>query len=453
MPMGRNILILILGSLVVSGNAIRAADSLRWDVNRDRVDAAIETWTVPEMLQHVATATGWKIYLDPGITNRIPTRFTAKEPGEALQKLLGGFSYALVPETNARPRLLVFRNSREQATRAIQALTKALPKASTNRIGNELIVTLKPGENIEDLARKLGAKIVGRSDAQNTYRLRFDDEKAADTGRASLKDDPSVETIDSNFHVSRPESAQLLGTGGGPIGLTPKVSVDGKSQVVGMIDSAIQPKQGGFTDFIANGAALSPESASAVPTHGTSMAATLLRGLASLSEDKSSSVNIYPVDVFGEGETTSTYDIAVGLFKAAEGKARIFSMPLGGDGDSSFLHNTIKSIYDQGGVLIAAGGNSPTTTPTYPAAYPEVIAVGATARNGDIASYSNRGAFIDAWAPGDSLVSFNGQLFHVVGTSASTSYAASLAVHLAETKNLSGAALRAAVIQSLAGKK
>src|SRR5687767_3448710 len=97
-----------------------AADTLKWDAARDRVDAAIETWTIPQLLQRVATATGWEIYLDPEITNRIPTKFTGKEQGEALRRLLGDYSYALVPETNSGSKFFVFRNSRDQATRAIQ---------------------------------------------------------------------------------------------------------------------------------------------------------------------------------------------------------------------------------------------------------------------------------------------------------------------------------------------
>ena len=157
--------------------------------------------------------------------------------------------------------------------------------------------------------------------------------------------------------------------------------------------------------------------------------------------------------LFRSGESTTTYDIAKGLFKAAQGDSIIFNLPLGGDGDSTFLHNTIKSIYDQGGVLIAAAGNQPTTAPTYPAAYPEVIAVGALDRKGNLASYSNRGGFIDVMAPGDSIITFNGQRYQVTGTSTSTSYVSSLAAYLAESKNLRGVPLRQALLQAMSPKK
>ena len=97
-----------------------SADLLKWDAERDLVEARVETWTVPQLLQRVARASGWQIYLDPGITNRVPARFTDKAPGDALRRLLGDYSYALIPETNGPARLYVFRTSRNQATRAIQ---------------------------------------------------------------------------------------------------------------------------------------------------------------------------------------------------------------------------------------------------------------------------------------------------------------------------------------------
>jgi len=45
--------------------------------------------------------------------------------------------------------------------------------------------------------------------------------------------------------------------------------------------------------------------------------------------------------------------------------------------------------------------NEPVTTPTYPAAYPGVVAVTATDSTGQIASYANRGSFVDLAISGD----------------------------------------------------
>jgi thermitase len=408
-------LALLLGSSRVFG-----ADTLAWDVGRDTVSAEVQTWTVPDVLQQVASATGWQIFLDPEITNRIPAKFSGKQPGDALRNLLSGYNYALVPEVKGPSKLFVFRTSREQATRAIQPVEKAAKKKSS-RIPNELVVTLKPGEKIEDLAKRLGAKIVGRSDGQNTYRLRFEDEKATESARTSLQDDSSVDGVDSNYTVWRPDTAQALGTPGGPINLTPKASPDGKYTVVGLIDTAVQPKEGNLSAFLHPNTAEGDVLEGGDLTHGTSMAAAILRSLSATSDEKSTTVRILPVNVFNaESEQTTTFDIANGIYKAVNGGAMIVNLSLGGEGDSSFLHKTIKSAHDQDVLFIGAAGNNGGTAPTYPAAYSEVIAVTALDRNGKLAPYATHGSWVDQAAPGGVIVTFNGQQYYVVGTSTAT---------------------------------
>lgn len=414
-----------------------AADALRWDAARDRVDASVETWTVPQMLRRVAAATGWQIYLDPEITSRVPTKFTDKKQGEALKRLLGDYNYALVPETNGSSKFFVFRTTRAEATQAIEPIVS---KDSTNRIDNELVVTLKPGEKIEDLAKKLGAKIVGRSDGQNTYRLRFDDEPAADTARSSLEKDSAVESVDNNYYVARPESAQSLGSSSKPLALIPKASPDGAYTVVGVVDSAVDAKGGGFADFILPGYETSGASADGTPSHGTAMAEIILRSLSLSSDDKSTTVRLLPVNVFGEnGEQTTTYDIAKGIYTAVNGGAMYVNLSLGGDGDSSYLYKTIKSAHDQGVQFYAAAGNSPTTSPTYPAAYDVVTSVTAGNRDGSIASYANRSPTVDVVAPGSAVVNYGNLQYRFDGTSTSTAIVSGQAAATADKAKKSGA--------------
>src|SRR5262245_22550767 len=132
---------LALALAFASANVGFGADALRWDIQRNRIDAAIETWTVPQVLQRVATATGWQIFIDPQITNSVVTKFQNRSPGEALPRLLGDLNFALVPETNSLPRLLVFRNSRSDATRSILPIQAKATGTNTNKslIRNELI--------------------------------------------------------------------------------------------------------------------------------------------------------------------------------------------------------------------------------------------------------------------------------------------------------------------------
>ena len=113
--LGTFILLLALAVPTVS----HAADMMRWDAERDRVDASIETWTVPQLLRRVSAITGWQVLIEPGIDDKISARFKDKSSGEALQRLLGKLNFALAPDTNGNSKLYVFRTSRAEATETI----------------------------------------------------------------------------------------------------------------------------------------------------------------------------------------------------------------------------------------------------------------------------------------------------------------------------------------------
>ena len=146
-------------ALFLIAPSLIASDSLVWHREQDRVDADIETWDVRNLLEHVAAATGWHIYLDPGAIHKVSVKFNDLPSGEALHSMLSGLNFVMVPKTNAPSELYVFRTSRHQATRVIMA---AVPK-SARPISNELIVTCKGSKTkIDDLARALERKSFGR---------------------------------------------------------------------------------------------------------------------------------------------------------------------------------------------------------------------------------------------------------------------------------------------------
>ena len=50
-------------------------------------------------------------------------------------------------------------------------------------------------------------------------------------------------------------------------------------------------------------------------------------------------------------------------------------------------------------LVVAAAGNEGRTLPEYPAAFPEVVSVGATTEQNVLASYSSRGGWVKLAAP------------------------------------------------------
>ena len=419
---------------LLAGAPARAADTLTWHTNENRVSADIKATPLPRVLSGVAQLTGWQVYLESNATFTVSAKFKDRTPGEALHLLLGDLNYALVPETNSRPRLYVFRTVQANANELVSPA--ALAGKPSSRIGNELVVTLKPGANIEDLARKLGAKVIGRNDAANTYLLKFGDEAAADSAHDSLANNSDVASTDYNYSMYPPTSPQVVSGPSLPdLTLNPKAT-DGHKIIVGVLDTAVSSINGNADSSIllpSISVADGTQPAGSL-THGPAMVETMLETLKANSPDGSTSVKILPVDVYGSGESTSTFDVAQGVAAAVNAGANIINMSLGSDGDSSYLHDVITKASAQGVVFFAAAGNEPVTTPTYPAAYSEVIGVTAS-QNGQLAPYANRGNFVSVIAPGTSLVPYDGQSYMVTGTSTSTAEVSGMAAALAANGN------------------
>jgi len=444
---------LLLALLLALVPGSRGADSLDW--RSDHVAADISGWKLEKFLQTLARASGWEIYLEPDTEHTVSTKFKDRPQGEALRMLLGDLNFALVPpKTNGPSRLYVFRNSMQDATRLVKT---PAPEKQPERIGNELILTLKPGANIDEIAKKLGAKVTGKLDKLNAYRLEFADADAAEKARAELQGNSDIDSIENNFAIPKPTTPDSLSAASSaPIDLKPKAVTDGSKMVVGLIDTAVQRQGSGIESFLLDSLSVAGQSKPAddQPTHGTSMAETILRGLSMLSKDGETSFRFLPVDVYGGKEFTSTFDVAMGIYQAVNSGAQIINLSLGSEGDSPILQKMIQNSHDQGIIFLAAAGNEPVATPTYPAAYQEVIAVTAGNKQGVVAPYANYGSFVDAIAPGSAIVNYNGRSWVVMGTSASTAYASGVAAGLMEQSgsSVSRADLEARIRALLAPK-
>jgi hypothetical protein len=76
------------------------------------------------------------------------------------------------------------------------------------------------------------------------------------------------------------------------------------------------------------------------------------------------------------------------------------------DAGSSSVEDAVAGARQAGQTLVAAAGNDGLRSPAYPAAFPGVIGVGALAEGGrEIASFSNRGDWVDVHAPGERVQS------------------------------------------------
>jgi len=117
--------------------------------------------------------------------------------------------------------------------------------------------------------------------------------------------------------------------------------------------------------------------------------------------------------------TTDTANLLQALDWLDQLDVDIVNMSFSGPQDGA-LQRAIERMSKKGVVFIAAAGNmGPTASPSYPAAYPNVIAVTAVNRKGVSYKSANRGTYVDVSAPGVDILTAlpHGKQGYQTGTS------------------------------------
>jgi subtilisin family serine protease len=164
------------------------------------------------------------------------------------------------------------------------------------------------------------------------------------------------------------------------------------------------------------GAKCAPSSTAADDNgHGTHVAGTIAavggngRGIAGMAFG----VRVMPfktLDCEGAGRLS---DMATAITDAADAGARVINMSVGSTSSSPTTQAAVDYAVGRGSLVVAAAGNcgiTSTTCPTanstnFPAAYPNVLAVGATDANDQPASFSTAGSYVAVSAPGARILS------------------------------------------------
>jgi thermitase len=132
------------------------------------------------------------------------------------------------------------------------------------------------------------------------------------------------------------------------------------------------------------------------------------------------------------------YDFAIarGITWSADKGAKVINCSFEGPGNSEALKDALDHATSKGAVVVAAAGNGNTGSPSYPAAYSNVIAVAATNKYDQRASFSNHGSWVDVAAPGvDVLSTIPGGYDHRSGTSMAAPHVSALAGLLASQRH------------------
>jgi Subtilase family len=438
---------LLFAGLLLAANFSFAANSLVWDAKKDAVSADIRGEPLWPLLEDIAHQTGWHIFVEPGLSQKADVKFSGLNSGDALKKLLGSLNYAYVPKTNEANQLYIFATTMRAATVRVSNSATTNKPALAKHVPNELIVKVKPGTDIDALAKSLGAKVIGRNDKLGLYRLQFGDAAATDTALATLKNNSAVATVEYNYLFDPPTVAQkIAGAADGPVSLKLNPPGDSGRVIVGLIDTSIQSLGSTLDPFLLTPVNVTGDTVANGddPTHATDMAETILRAMA--AQGGGTSAQILPVDVYGNSSTATTWNVALGVQAAVDGGATILNLSLGGMGGSQVLGDVIAQAEANGIIVFAATGNNGENTVNYPAAYSGVIAVAAT-QGSQLAPYSNYGSETVMALPGASIVYLGGQTYIVQGTSPATAYAAGIAAGTRSSTSLTWAQILTAMQQ------
>lgn len=114
---------------------------------------------------------------------------------------------------------------------------------------------------------------------------------------------------------------------------------------------------------------------------------------------------IMPYRVLDSDGVGNVYIVAQAILDAAAAGASVINLSFGTDQpvESRTLGDAIASVEAGGVIVVAAAGNSASTTQTYPAADPGVLSVSSTTGT-TLSTWANRGPWVQVAAPGDSVV-------------------------------------------------
>lgn len=306
----------------------------------------------------------------------------------------------------------------------------------------EILVAFRAGTPVTVrslLAARHGGVIVGSNHALGYDRIRLTGTRSLEVAQSGLAAEPSVRWAEPNGTYEAfactdcPQDAFLrplsdpLGSGENQWGVFAtgipwlwRQGGGGDAGVkIAIVDSGIDDFASPHADLAANVVGTGhdfvdddadPTDAGAFRGHGThvaGIAAAVANGSGIAGVAYASKLLIVRVLDCAAGSTCpgSYDDVASGIQYAADQGARVINLSLGGPVASAAVRTAVQYAIARKAIVVAASGNDSATTVSYPAGFPEVIAVGACDSLDQVPAFSNSGAALDLVAPGTRILS------------------------------------------------
>ncbi|MEW5923995.1 MAG: S8 family serine peptidase [Candidatus Zixiibacteriota bacterium] len=292
---------------------------------------------------------------------------------------------------------------------------------------NEVIIKMEEGFPIEPVLAEYAGDASDSLIFQNTYLVSFPSEFLIEQLIDSISARPGVIFAQPNymmgvpeaFHVSQsfPDDARPpLEVGYSPPNYytasspytinsdTANLFEDGEGIVIAVIDNGVnfthplleESFAGTGIDFI-DGDYDPSEVEGLLYGHGTFVCGIIKR--------IAPACRILPIRAFDENGNSNSFVVANAIQYAVAQSVDVINMSFGNYSSNPIVQEAVGDAVAAGISLIAAVGNGNTMLPTYPAAYPGVIAVNAIDSMEYRAPFSNYGDYIDVCAPGVDIYS------------------------------------------------
>ncbi len=275
---------------------------------------------------------------------------------------------------------------------------------------DQLVVQARGGVSDEQAARmfaKHGAEIIEIIPAVHTYVISVPAGQL-DAVRRALAREPQFKSVSKNFArrlQMTPDDYWYPGEWHLPMIQAPQawgITVGNANVVIAIVDSGVSPVADLAPKLLPGINLIDSTDTSDGLNHGTGVA-----GIAAASTNNSIGVaavawlnNILPVKIFNSSGTTTCSAVDNGIIWAADHGASVINMSFSGTGECSGESSAVNYAWNKGAVLVAAAGNSSSSTPNYPAAYTNVLGVSATSSSDLFLSSSDFGNWISVSAPG-----------------------------------------------------
>lgn len=299
------------------------------------------------------------------------------------------------------------------------ALDALAAPPTSKRVSGELLVQVRAGaarDALDGEFKRLGATAAQEIPGIKVKRIRIN-EANRDKVKAALTRNPQVTFVEDNFLAQgllTPSDTTYPSQWHLPKIAAPQgwdLSTGSKSVPIAIIDSGIDADHPDLAakllpgyNFL-NGTTVTDD----LFGHGTAVAGSAgaignnALGVAGVAWDNP----LMPLVVLDTNNYATYANIASAIIRAVDQGAKVLNISIGGSSASITLQSAVNYAWSKGAVIVSSAANYSVSTPYYPAACENVLAISATDKYDALSSFSNFGNWIDLAAPGSTIYTTN----------------------------------------------